>query len=175
ILPFGFDTIIKPAEGREATEVLRKWLQEERANLTNKMARIEGKKEYGVQVFYAPARLIEKAIRESEEVRSLKEEMGSKSPGAAYMLKQKLETAVRREMEQEAEDRLQEFLALIKAAVDDICVEKNKKGDKEQVMLLNLSVLVGDDTALKVLLDEIDAQEAFSVRFTGPWPPYSFV
>lgn len=175
ILPFGFDTIIKPMDGIEAAEVLRKWLREESTSLTKKMARIEGKREYGIQVFYAPAKLIEKAIKDSKEVRDLREEMELKSPGAAFMLRQKVETAVRREMEQEAEDRLQEFLALIKAVVDDIRVEKNKKGDREQVMLLNLSVLVGDDAALRQVLDGIAAQEAFSIRFTGPWPPYSFV
>lgn len=175
ILPFGFDTIIKPTDGGTAAEALGRWLREERISLTKKMARIEGKKEYGVQIFYAPAKLMENAIRDNEEVRGLKAEVEAKSPGAAYMLKQKLETTVRREMEQEAEERLQEFLALIKASVDDIRVEENKKGDRERVMLLNLSVLVGDDAALKELLDGIDARESFSVRFTGPWPPYSFV
>jgi hypothetical protein len=42
---------------------------------------------------------------------------------------------------------------------------------------MNLSCLVDGDKSkdLGEELEAIDKMEGFSVRFTGPWPPYSFV
>jgi hypothetical protein len=44
-------------------------------------------------------------------------------------------------------------------------------------MLLNLSCLVSKDKVdgLGEELEKINNTEGFSVHFTGPWPPYSFV
>ncbi len=71
-----------------------------------------------------------------------------------------------------------EFYARIKKQVDDIKVEKTKRPDeKDMQMIMNLSCLVAEDKykALGAELEQIDKTEAFSVRFTGPWPAYSFV
>ena len=44
------------------------------------------------------------------------------------------------------------------------------------LMLLNLSCLMGKgNPTLGNVLEEIQETEGISVRFTGPWPPYSFV
>ena len=43
-------------------------------------------------------------------------------------------------------------------------------------MLLNLSCLMQEGSGdLGRVLDEIQQTKGISVRFTGPWPPYSFV
>jgi hypothetical protein len=56
-------------------------------------------------------------------------------------------------------------------------VEKTKKMDEEKQMLVNLSCLVDMERykALGEELEKIEQMDGFSVRFTGPWPPYSFV
>jgi hypothetical protein len=45
------------------------------------------------------------------------------------------------------------------------------------VMLLNLSCLVAREKvdSLGKELEEINNMDGFSVHFSGPWPPYSFV
>jgi len=43
------------------------------------------------------------------------------------------------------------------------------------VMMMNLSVLASDEKALGQVLDEIEREEGISIRFTGPWQPYSFI
>ena len=42
---------------------------------------------------------------------------------------------------------------------------------------MNLSCLLTKDGSRELgdELEKIDAMEGFSVRYTGPWPPYSFV
>ncbi|MDI6886857.1 MAG: GvpL/GvpF family gas vesicle protein, partial [archaeon] len=178
VIPFSFDMIIKPGDNATAEEALKKWMSEEFDGLMEKMKRIRGKKEYGVQIFYIPSVMSEKIAEESEEIGRIKEEMKSKSPGVAYMYKQKLETAIKREMESRMDGYFKDFYERIRSKVEDIKVEKTKKTDeKDMQMIMNLSCLVGRDKykELGAELEEIDNTEAFSVRFTGPWPAYSFV
>jgi hypothetical protein len=61
--------------------------------------------------------------------------------------------------------------------VCDLRVEKTKRTGHDSRMIMNLSCLVDRDksTELGEELESIDKMEGFSVRFTGPWPPYSFV
>jgi hypothetical protein len=120
----------------------------------------------------------EKIAAESEEVKKIKEEMGSKPPGMAYMYKQKLENAVKKEMESRMDTYFKDFYERIRSKVKDIKVEKTKKTDeKDKQMIMNLSCLVSTDKykELGEELEKIDREEGFSVRFTGPWPAYSFV
>ena len=180
VIPFSFDMIIKPEEGNNACaeEALEKWLGEEFDGLMEKMDKIRGKKEYGVQIFYIPSVMSEKMAAENEEVRKIKEEMKSKSPGTAYIYKQKLETAIKKEMESRMDSYFKDFYGRIKKHVEEIKVEKTKKADeKDMQMIMNLSCLVAEDKykELGAELEQIDNTEAFSVRFTGPWPAYSFV
>ncbi|MDI6885354.1 MAG: GvpL/GvpF family gas vesicle protein [archaeon] len=178
VIPFGFDRIIKAEDRASAKEVLNKWMSEEFDNLKKMMEKIRGKKEYGVQIFYIPSVMSEKIAEESEEIMRIKEEIKSKSPGAAYMYKQKLEIAIKKEMESRMVFYFKDFYNRIKRHVEEIKVEKTKKMDEmEKQMIMNLSCLVANDAykELGAELEEMDKEEGFSVRFTGPWPAYSFV
>ena len=177
-IPLGFDTILQPKD--DATppdQVVRDWLKEDYDRLRTLMEKIEGKDEYGIQIFYDPKVMSEIIAKQSEEVRKIREEMATKSPGMAYMYKQKLEKAAKTEMERLADEWFKEFYDRIKQHTEDIVVEKTKKVDKDRMMLLNLSCLVSKEKvdSLGEELEKIDNMEGFSVRFTGPWPPYSFV
>jgi hypothetical protein len=61
--------------------------------------------------------------------------------------------------------------------VDEIRVEKTKKTDEKNQMLINLSCLVDKERSKELgeELEKINEEKGFAVRFTGPWPPYSFV
>ena len=178
VIPFGLDRIIKPVANTPAKDVLNNWMADEFDSLKEKIEKIRGKKEYGVQIFYIPSVMSEKIAAENEEIKKIKEEMESKSPGTAYMYKQKLEIAIKKEMESRMVSRFKDFYDRIREHVVEIKVEKTKRTDeKDRQMIMNLSCLVANDTykALGVVLEEIDKEEGFFVRFTGPWPAYSFV
>ncbi len=178
VIPFSLDMIIKPEDNANANEVLKRWMSEEFDGMMKKLEKIRGKKEYGVQIFYNPAVMSEKIADESEELRKIKEETKSKPPGAAYIYKQKLETAIKHEMESRMDSYFKDFYGRIKKHVEEIKVEKTKPTDeKDKQMIMNLSYLVTTDKykELGAELEQIDDTEAFSVRFTGPWPAYSFV
>jgi len=177
ILPSGFGTIIKSDEGGDPQETVRAWLRQEYESLQKKIERVRGKAEYGVQIFWDPKIIAEMLMEESPHLKTLSEQVKAKPKGAAYLYQQRLERALKVEIEVEAAAYVKDFYQRIKKQVDDLWVEKPKKMDNEKQMLLNLSCLVDRERykALGEELEKIEQIDGFSVRFTGPWPPYSFV
>ena len=177
VLPLGFDTIIKGEENIPSDENIKKWLSDDYENLRQKLAKFKDKAEFGVQIIWDPKVIGKKLIENNQEIKNLNEEIKSKSKGLAYMYKQRLENLLKKEMEAEAERSFKDFYGRINLCVDDIKVEKTKKPDDDMQMLLNLSCLIFKEKS-KILgeeLETINNMEGFLVRFTGPWPPYSFV
>ena len=177
VLPIGFDTIIQGEEDKSPEENIKSWLKKDYANLKEKINEIRGKAEYGVQISWDPKFIADEIAKTNQEIRSLNQDINSKPKGIAYMFKHKLESLLKKEMEKRAALCFEDFYARIKKCVDEIRVEKTKKTDEKRQMLMNLSCLV-DKKKSKELgeeLEKINEEEGFAVRFTGPWPPYSFV
>jgi len=177
VLPVGFDTIINSEKDISPDKNIKNWLQEDYANLKEKMDKIRGKAEYGVQILWDLKFIADEIAKTNQEIKSLNQDIISKPKGMAYMLKHKLENLLKKEMEKRANLCFKDFYARIKKCVDEIKVEKAKKTDEERQMLMNLSCLVHKKKSKELgeELERINEQEGFSVRFTGPWPPYSFV
>jgi len=177
VLPSGFDTIIKGDETLSAEENLKKWLEGDYESLKERLEKVRGKAEVGVQIFWDPKVIVENIMETSEEIGRLREEMGEKSPGMAYFYKQKIERMLKKEMEGRADDLFKDFYGRVKGYAHDIRVEKTKEIEKDRQMLMNLSLLIRKEK-IKLLGEElakIKEKEGIDVRFTGPWPPYSFV
>jgi hypothetical protein len=176
IVPLGFDTILQPKDAVTSEQIVIEWLKEDYERLHTVMRKIEGKDEYGVQVSYEPNLIIERISEQSEEIRKIKDEMATKSPGIAYMYKQKLERAVKAGIERFTDECFRDFYGSIKEHTDDIVIEKTKKLNDGKVMLLNFSCLVIKEKVdgLGMELEKIN-NLGFLVHFSGPWPPYSFV
>ena len=177
VLPLGFDTIIQGNKTTSPEENMKNWLKQDYDNLKRKIEKISGKAEYGVQVFWDPKIIAKNVIEESPEIKKLNEEIKSKPKGLAYMYKHKLEDLIKKEMEGKADQDFKEFFERIKPYADDLKVEKTKKAEDEKQMLMNLSCLLPKEASKKLgdELEKIGDIEGYSVRFTGPWPPYSFV
>ncbi|MCK9220338.1 MAG: GvpL/GvpF family gas vesicle protein [Bacteroidales bacterium] len=177
VLPLGFDTIIKGEEGIASDENIKKWLKDDYETLLQKLIKFKDRAEFGVQIFWDPKVIGKELMENNQEINKLSEEIKSKSKGLAYMYKQKLENLLKKEMEVEAERYFKDFYERIKRCVDEIKVEKTKNLEEDKQMLLNLSCLLFKEKS-KILgeeLEEINNLKGFFVRFTGPWPPYSFV
>lgn len=168
IIPLSFDVIVKGG-GKDVTM----WLENETQNLKEKLEKIQGKQEFGIQIFWDKELVAKQIAEESEEIKKLKEEIKNQSKGKAFFTKQNMEKALKKEIEKRADRKFKDFYSQIKDFVDNIKVERLKKDN----MLLNLSCLVYNDKVkqLGMKLDKINKLKGYSVRFTGPWPPYSFV
>ena len=177
VVPFSFGMMIVAKDGKSARENLLEWLGKEQESLTRKLGRLKGKGEYGIQISWDPTVVAPRITKHDEEIQKLEIEIQSKNAGTAYLLRQKLESLLRQRLETAADVYFKEFYQKIKAQAEDVRVEKARKDDPPRQMLANLSCLVprGDATRLGDELDRIGKIEGFFVRFTGPWPPYSFV
>ena len=80
-------------------------------------------------------------------------------------------------IEEIADQYFKEFYAMNKKYPADIVIGKVKMVGGNQQMLMNLSCLVKKDRVapLGEALEEIENHEGITVRFSGPWAPYSFV
>lgn len=177
VLPGGFDTIITGNESTPPEESVRGWLQEDYTHLQEKIEKVRGRAEYGVQIFWDQKVIARQMVQDHKELWELEQEISAKPDGTAYMYRQKLERLIKKEMEAKADRDFREFFHRIKRHVHDLRIEKPKKVDEEMQMVMNLSCLVDrdGDEELGEELEKIHATEGLRVRFTGPWPPYSFV
>lgn len=177
VLPFGFDTIVVSTGEKSSSENLRDWLIREADSLRASLQKLRGKAEFGVQISWDPTVVGPRLTRNDEEVQTLQLEVQSKSPGTAYLLKQKLQDLLRTRLESGADAYFKEFFRRIRDCVEATQVEKVRKEEPPRQMIANLSCLTAKEDAAKLgeTLEKIGSIEGFFVRFTGPWPPYSFV
>lgn len=177
VLPLSFGTIVTGGLGEDAERKVVEWLQGDYDALKRKLGKVKGKAEYGVQVFWDAKVMAQELTRLSPELRELEAELATKPRGLAYMYRLRLENQIKKEMETKAGQCFRDFFQRVRKHADDVSVEKAKPAEPGRQMLLNLSCLMQRDRCpeLGEELDQINRMEGFSVRFTGPWPPYSFV
>jgi len=175
ILPMSFDVIVRPHEEGSAHDNVRKWLEDQYETLELKLDDFRDKVELGVQIFWDPAVITRRIAEENEDIRDLMADVATKSRGMAYFYQQKIADAVKKEMEAKADRDYSDYYRRLRAYAEDTEVNKIKR-DKNRQMIMNLSLLVRRDkvTALGETLAEIGEQDGVEVRFTGPWPPYTF-
>ncbi|OPL09758.1 MAG: hypothetical protein AVO34_04900 [Firmicutes bacterium ML8_F2] len=177
VLPYTFNTILHDPEESEPGAVVESWLEKEETQLKSKLNKVRNNQEYGIQLLWDPELVAEDLVQSDRELAVLKQDMAEKSPGAAYMLKEKLERLVKDRRESLAAARHRELLEEIRPLCADYRVEKNKKIGDGFEMIGNWSCLVepGRVEELGSALEEVANRKEYKVRFTGPWPPYSFV
>lgn len=172
VLPFAFGTIIRGDENE-----LKKWMEKEHDRLVKNIVKVRDKAEYGVQIFWYPSKYVDIVVDSKGELKELKQKSDGESSGTAYMYKKRFEAALKDEMEHRATELFRSFFERIKECVSDITIEKIKSLEGDKQMLLNVSCLSNDLQVKKLgeVLEDIGRGEDHPVRFTGPWPPYSFV
>jgi len=177
VLPLSFDTIIREEAAKSAERNVKDWLKQEYEELKRRIDKVKGKAEYGVQVFWEPEVIVRSLTWISPEIRRLDEEIKSKPKGLGYMYRQKLENLIKHQMEAAADECFKNFYSQIRKYTDNVRVGKTRKAEPDLQMIMNLSCLVYRDryAELGEELGKINRMRGFVVRFTGPWPPYSFV
>ncbi len=171
-LPVRFGVIFKNEEG--VKEMLSKSYQEYRT----KLEKLRGKEEFGAKVIIDEAglkRMRAEVEEESDEVKKLKKAVAKASKGTSYLLKIKLDEALRNETAKRVEDLSQGVNGeLLRAALEGALL----KAEHEQIVL-NAAYLV--DRSRR---DEFQAEaakvkrkyekEGLTIHLSGPWAPYSF-
>lgn len=177
ILPMTFDCVIRPVEGRTVEETVIAWLRTEYDGFKQKLEEFKGKAELGVQILWVADAVSESVMAENEEIGRLRQEMTGKPKGMAYFYQQKIEKTLKVVLETKADEDYRRYYRRIAPYAEDCHVNKVKRPADGMQMLLNLSLLVRKDrvSGLGGELEKIHGEKGVEIRFTGPWPPYSFV
>ena len=174
VIPLTFDIILK---GDDAAA--ESWLRDEHDQLGRMLERFKGKAEYGIK-FYMSKEYHNESLSENLQISAPPRTLGNKPKGTAYLLQKRAEQKARAQMNMKSEALTRDLGAMLSSFVDEVTIER--KGSraiedaKDRLMILNLSCLIKDEKvkALGDLLGKLDGSNGLTVKFTGPWPPYSF-
>ncbi len=177
VLPMGFDMIIEGRSGRSSREELKVWIDENYDDFHQKIIKLKNKREYGVQVMIDTENLSTKLLETNEELIRKKKEIDAMPQGIAYMEREQLKDLIKEKIEETADLYFKEFYSMVKECTEDIVIGKTKKVEGNKQMIMNLSCLVNKDKVVRLgeELEEMEHKDGVSVRFSGPWAPFSFV
>ncbi len=175
VLPFSFDVILKGDDS-----AILEWLGKNYSHLAQDLDKVKGKAEYTIQIYYDYDDLAARILKRDGKLRDLKNQIERESKGKAYLLQKKLVQLLKTQVYSEAARLADKSLSDIKTQVDELKTDGKRwtpDNYKDLLLLASYSCLVRDDMAacLGETLDEINRMEGFRVRFTGPWPAFSFV
>jgi len=177
ILPMHFGMIVTGESRKDVIGKVVSWMDQKRDHFTDVLSNLGGRAEYGVQVFCNRDDLRESVVNGDSELSKRRNELKSMSEGMAYLKRQGLEALVREMLAKRLDSERKLFLEKIEPVVEKVSVEKCKESHDDRMMILNISCLADDIQTGKLgeLLEDFEKGPGISVRFTGPWPPYSFV
>ncbi len=178
-IPFQFDTILTGGD-----EAVREWLRSESDRLEPELSALAGHWEYRVEVtHHEDAR---SAIADNdEELSTLRERIDDAASGTAYLLEQQYDKEITKRLRQHRQQQARSVADRIAPHVSALeslgkrrstGVDIDTGRDDETEPIARFAVLATDAgaEALGEELDEIAAEPGVEVRFTGPWPPYTF-
>jgi Gas vesicle synthesis protein GvpL/GvpF len=175
VVPLRFGAIYLKREGVE------QMLAERAAQFRAVLARLEGREEWGLNVYVERGRLREEVTRLSERLREMAERAEVSTPGQAYLLRKKIEGL--RDEEARAETRrvsreVEETLAEACDGAARLRVLKDEATEQGE-LAARLAFLVpreGFDAfrAAAEQLAERYTPLGFRFELTGPWPAYNF-
>jgi len=175
VLPFSFDSIVKGDDG-----AVEGWLSENYSRFKGELERLKGKSEHTVQIFCDASLLARRIEKDNQEIGWLAEDIKVAPKGKAHLLERKLQKMIREAVAAQVRDWSKKFHGQIEEHVEEAREERSRfvpERFKDKKLVLGLSCLVSDGKVEKLgeVLRQINEQEGFSVRFTGPWAPFSFV
>lgn len=174
LVPVRFGTIFLSRENVES--VLKANYDRFLANLTA----LKGRWEMGLTISFDKDKMSESVITHNDDLQALKKRIDASMPGAAYLLKRKLESSQSTAVDSLISEQIDKILASLRQVCADVKPGSSAAKEAEKhVFQWKAACLVEQDTqehARKVLTDAVQQADEGSAAFriTGPWPPYSF-
>jgi hypothetical protein len=169
VLPVAFGTI------SSGTQALRRVLRRHRDALLEQMARVAGKLEMGVKLFWDVENLFEYFTQVHPELGQLRDRVFGRPGGATRDAKIELGRRFAGQLEHDREQHTRRVTEALAPHCSDI--KSNPLGSEEMVM--DLACLVAKEQrnefeqAVFALARMFD--DHYGLRLAGPWPPHHFV
>lgn len=170
VIPMTFDVIVKGKGEMSASENIYSWVIENKRIIKGELEELMGKSEYSVKIIINNKfNLLDSKAFSIEKNGELK--------GLSYLQQKKLRRNARGIFIKKLAKLQEQYKEKISELVSQVVENRNKKLNDGEQEILNLSLLATEKEAKKlgILLDEINNIDNVRVRYTGPWPPYSFL
>lgn len=178
-VPFQFDTILRGDD-----DAVREWLAEEGERLRELLESLAGHWEYRVEVVERDPPSAESLENDDEELAELRERIEGSEEGTGFLLEKQYEkradslreerrTEITADLRERIAEHAREVHELDRSPAADLAEDDGTNGET----ICRLTLLVREDREGPVgdALDPVADREGIEVRFTGPWPPYTFV
>lgn len=177
-LPVRFDTVIEGGD-----DAVAGWLAQNAEPIVEAFDAVTGRWEYRVTLFWDPTKFEESQRTADPELADIDSRLGQCDPGKRFLLRKQYDQRLRELTEQRREtlqDRLVNRLAAESARVTERPLRSEAAAslgvEPETDAVAQVAVLASRDneSALGDVLDRMTDSPGVDVRFTGPWPPYTF-
>lgn len=175
-LPFRFDTILTGDD-----DLVREWVADNRATIGDALESLAGRWEYRIEVLWDESRVEELVVTDDDRLQELRERREEASEGTGFMLEKQYERELRKRLEARKRDvaddlhaRLEPHVEAIERAGDGGALGASASDDDESVVQYAILAPRESEEVVGEELESIDAREEYEVRYTGPWPPYTF-
>lgn len=175
VVPLRFGTIYLERAG------VIEMLSEKRESLRAIIERLRGREEWGLNIYYDRARVLENIESLSPRLRQMSERADTASPGQSYLMRKKIdalrETEARAEVKRVAV-RMELELSKVSEGVKRLRVIKDEASEHGEVAA-KFAFLVERERfkefrAVAERLAEDYSVAGFKLELTGPWPAYNF-
>ena len=180
-LPFQFDTIVRGDD-----EAVREWLTDERERLTESLDSLAGHREYRIEVRRTEPVADDRLEADDDRLAELAMRIDDAGEGTAFLLEKQYDrrvTELRRARREALTADVRERLTTHAREVHELerspgatlaGVGEGEGADRETVCRLTLLAHLEREGEIGAVLDDVAAEPGLEVRFTGPWPPYTF-
>ena len=176
LIPMRFCTLYRTEER------IRDMLEQHHADFIQALTRLGGKREWGVKVYCDSQALAQRVGQVSDRVKELEVEMATKSSGAAYFMKKKLEETIAAEVERISDEHAQRSHDRLSGCAAEAIIsplQGKELSGRQEAMVLNGAYLVAEDQLAAFRAELANLQDEFGdlgfiYEMTGPWPPYNF-
>jgi hypothetical protein len=167
VIPMSFGTVFRTED--DIVELLRSAYDA----FKDVLIKMQGKLEFGLKVLWEPDLIIQDIEKEEENLRLLRQEIGSQR-GSTYFARMQYGRLV----DSLLQERSEELATAIMVGLADVSVASRANKPIGEKMILNAAFLVAREReeAFDQKVKEVAARhEHLNFKYTGPWPPYNFV
>lgn len=177
-LPFRFDTILKGGD-----EQVEDWLAEASGILTRELENLAGQWEYRIELVWDRTAFEYNVSRKDDRLSELREQRQQASEGTSFLIDKQYDKRLQELIETRQREETEAVLEQLRTTATEVREvdrktsflddERTTAGDQSRHSFAVLAPGEHEDEIGDVL-ENLASDPAVQIRFTGPWPPYSF-
>lgn len=177
-LPMRFDTVLEGGD-----ESVEHWLSDHREVIRDELHSFAGTWEYRITLMWDPSPFETRITEQDNRLQELQQRQQQAGAGKQFLLEKQYDKRLQELKQDQRADLAERLTETITPVVNDLAEQESRhalSGDTHasaaQEQILRVAVLADEDaeTTLGERLDTIVERDGVAVRFTGPWPPYTF-